>query len=112
MAKRYSELEDDLQNSIGLELDALESSFEAARRSEVKPTNKAFFGMCASCKGFSYAETEFGVLVAFCKRFKIKRKAGSVVKTCYEYEQRGQMDLYEMREIAYLIEPVKDKLGF
>ncbi|OIO62191.1 hypothetical protein AUJ83_03425 [Candidatus Woesearchaeota archaeon CG1_02_33_12] len=112
MAKRYSDLGEELQEVIISEVDAHSSLIHSKKREELTPVFKKQYGMCISCSYFAYASTDFRVIVSYCKRLKIYRKEGDVVSKCSEYDEVGRMNIYDMERIAYVLELDKGNIGF
>lgn len=86
---------------------------EDGNLSSKKIFNKELFGICYDCKKFRGAVTKYGNAYAWCWEFETKLNASDPVVKCSEYEKRGGLTLFEMKDMATLIEvDKKEKAGF
>ena len=96
------------------EIDAHAQPFDNARETNTRPRH-AEYGICATCISFFCAETEFEIQVARCTDRNTGRmilRSDKPILRCSGYEEVGQMDLFTMKQIAWLIDPPKRTAGF
>ena len=70
------------------------------------------FGLCCDCKHLKAAITKYNKSYVQCYEFEIFLNSIDPVETCNRYERRGSMTLWEMKDIATIIEPFKKQAGF
>ena len=101
------------------ERDHLESQSEAqtglgmweAPGSIMSEDLKRIYGLCADCNNFQYCRQSYMNKRAFCSRFEMFLTGMDRMVECNKYEKRGQLNLNQMADIAWLIQPTK-KVGF
>ncbi len=73
-------------------------------------TAKADENLCTTCKSYESVEFDDGTLLRKCCNFDqiIKRR----VLTCSEYMNSNHQNMYDMKEMAWVITPGKIHLGF
>lgn len=76
------------------------------------PSAKTNYGICGSCTLIGLIKTAYAVKMARCNRFKIPLSDADPVKECSEHSPVGQLSLYDMGQIAWIIEPPKIIRGF
>ncbi len=87
--------------------------FDRFEEMDGRGTTKSGFGRCSTCERFSYAASQFAVVIAMCNYFKMHLNAATPITECSNYAEMGRMGLYEMTEIAYFIDDnKKDPIGF
>ena len=90
----------------------LDSIIDAAKsESDYNYGNYDSYGLCSKCSYFRVVESEFKVIIAKCEEFNIKLSTQNPVKRCTTFEKRGTMSLWDMKELAILIDIPKDKIG-
>jgi len=65
------------------------------------------YGICATCKHFTYAATKYRTVRALCILIRSHPQALSdadIIEECTSHTKRGQMELYDMVQMAVLIE--------
>ena len=107
--KTYDDLEEIEKSKLTSLIDATES-FEDRLFSST--SNKEAYGQCASCRNFQIVESEFKTLVARCEELELRLSTANPVKNCSIYRRRGEMTLWEMKDVAIIIDIPKDKIGF
>lgn len=75
------------------------------------------FGLCSTCSSFNLVKTEFKIIKSYCysnSKFPFSVNMEEPIKFCNNYSKRGEMSLYEMGQIALLInlDKEKGKVGF
>lgn len=66
--------------------------------------------LCSSCQSSILVENQRGGLIRHCRT--LERDLPHPVKTCTAYNQKGRPSIYEMKQIAWLIEAPKTYAGF
>lgn len=108
----YINLEDDKKETISA------CVFAKARQLEDKQKERKNkeYGLCADCANFTVTKTEFRTIRAACNAYHRQLMGLNSVHQvieCTEYVKKGQMSLYDMQNIAILIEPdAPEKIGF
>jgi hypothetical protein len=74
--------------------------------------NKDKWGICALCDWFQFCETEFGKQFAKCAETKLMLDLKDRMIECTMFQKIGQMNLQDMQQIAWYINPQKRKVGF
>ena len=64
------------------------------------------FGICGKCSQFAFAETEFQVLFCRCTQFEHNLTSRHPVMNCTAFSEKGQLKLWQMQEIALLIDDI------
>jgi len=109
MAKRYLDMTEDEQMHEG-------NFLESTLKPDIEQrTRHSEFGICCKCASFSITETEFDVVRAVCMRFAslpLLLTSAHPVRYCSSFTDEHEMELYEMKEMAYYIETPKRKVGF
>jgi len=70
------------------------------------------YGLCTTCKNMDYVTSKYGVLLAKCDNMDLRLNSANPVDRCTNFEDRMQLNLNQMYEMATLIEAAKDKIGF
>ena len=109
--KKYKDLESSEQNeldsTLDIAVDVRKLNFEGRYHYRYQQ-----FGLCADCVSFDFVETEFKIIYARCNDMKIKLSSAYPIKNCTNYRKCGQMDIWDMKNIAILIDPNKNEIGF
>ena len=111
MAKKLADYKDEEWEQQDSMIDAGRSAMKVAEQGGGRIRNWQF-GICANCKNFDVVESEFKVLFARCCSINIRLNTKEPVKFCSAFMKRGEMSIYDMKQIAYLIDVPKDKIGF
>lgn len=77
---------------------------------QFKPDDQ--WGICATCQSFQYCRTEFDKMFAKCSETNMMLNQKDRMTECTMYAKIGQMDLRDMQQIAWYINPSKRKVGF
>lgn len=118
MSGKISELPSEKRRAYRREMENLDSSrFESDRR-RTAIGGMARFGICAQCLHMSFAKTDFSIAWALCTRwdhaamgaFRLNSKRP--LQNCTEFNRRGFVSLYDMQDIAWIIDISEKKAGF
>lgn len=105
----------DLPEGKQQELDSIiESADESSIENRAKREVYEGFGLCGSCTNFCVCETEFEIVQARCSSYIFKKmplNSSKPILKCTEYAKRGEMSLFDAKQMAIIIEP-KNKVGF
>jgi len=74
--------------------------------------NSKRFGICSDCTSLKACVSEYGRTFAQCYEFEMLLYGRDPIVNCTKYEKKGEMKLWEMKEIAIILEPHKKKAGF
>ena len=115
--KKFRELEEKARDSLCHEITSEGKRLYDNDEYEKKATHdskwlKNKIGLCSDCSSLNYCRSEFGNIVASCARFKIRITGRNRIMECTDYYQRGQMSLYDMYQIAWIINTNKNSVGF
>jgi len=69
-------------------------------------------GLCSKCKDLLCTQTEYGTIYAQCRIWEKMLNTSNRVKHCTRFRRRGQMSLYDMQDIATIININKREIGF
>ena len=69
-------------------------------------------GICNGCKNLRAAVTRHDKLYAYCETFEKSLNGYDEVVECTAYNARGSLSLWDMKDMAYVIEAEKRKAGF
>ena len=74
----------------------------------------AQLGLCKDCSNLHALETKWGKMYAICDEFgfKLRLRYDDPVCNCSRYSASGQMSLWDMKEMATILEPNKKIVGF
>lgn len=75
-------------------------------------SNHHEYGLCNTCNQFNYARTAFTIRHAKCSEYEITLNQQDPITECTNYAKRGALSLNEMYDIALIITPPTDKIGF
>jgi hypothetical protein len=70
------------------------------------------FGVCNDCSSLKAATTQYGKTFAQCYEFEMILNGTDPIVTCTKYDKRGSMKLWEMKDIAIILEPHRKQAGF
>ena len=103
----YGDLSDEAKGNLTTILDIYESKeFDIPNLHDY-----SCYGLCSDCNYLITAESEFKILIAKCAELEIKLTSAQPIIKCTKYNKRGQMSLWDMKDIAILIDD-KEKIGF
>ena len=97
--------------SHSMNVNSLGETLDEKIASNLCPYN---FGLCNKCRYFIYIEFEHHGYEAKCERSNSYVRilnSSRRIKNCTNFEVRGQLDLYDMANIAWDIQ-FKSKIGF
>lgn len=87
-----------------------------AQSTEIPPRLKQLLGLCATCTSCHYHKTQLMDEIYMCERRSnfpgTKLNTSDPVIECSAYGKRGDMTLWDMKEMATLVDPPKRKPGF
>jgi len=113
MAYKLSDIKDsDTREFIDDEIVAQGKQF---RDSEKGSYLLSQFGLCRDCIYFSYSATEFNIVRAVCNAidgYPMRLKSNNPIQNCNDYVKKGQLDIWEMKSMAYIIDTHKKEAGF
>lgn len=72
----------------------------------------AKYGLCKDCEHIRYAKSEFTVRAAYCYDMRFRLADNDPITECKSFSQVGQMDLHDMKQIAWLVEGKTRVCGF
>ena len=109
--KKYSELDREEFNKIEYEIDGNAALIEVLKDHNHKNDN---YGLCNRCKSLSVTRTEYRVIRALCLSYEVPLllKSNDPVTECSGFIDKFCMSLFDMQQIAYIIEPYKRPIGF
>lgn len=70
------------------------------------------FGLCCDCSELRASISKFGSIFARCYEFDKNLNSSDPIEKCSDYKKKGSMTLWDMKEIAYIIEVDKKEIGF
>ena len=70
------------------------------------------FGVCSDCTHLRAAITKYNKTIAQCYEFEILLNGVDPMVKCTKYDKKGSMKLWEMKDIAIIIEPWRKQAGF
>ncbi len=114
MSKRFSEYEERERKELSRQIEQGHNLLGIEGDWDI-PENRAKweqFGLCRTCSYFRAAETMYGTVFARCDSFDIRLKAGDPIVECSCYNKVGLLTIHDMKEMAYIIELNKKKIGF
>jgi hypothetical protein len=111
LAKKLSEFDKTEQDNLIEELSTVGNAIEEKTD---QPSNylAEALGMCHDCKYCAVTEFEFTGFIAKCNYHEALLNRKDRVVRCNSYFKRGHMTMYDMRDIAYILELDKKKVGF
>ena len=74
--------------------------------------NKDKFGICHDCVFLRGAESMYGRTIAICNEFEMRLNGMDPIKNCTEYKKRGGMTLWDMKEMALILDVDRRTAGF
>lgn len=109
--QKFSTLKEKEQNTVIEHVEAMEASMKLEDNKR-GPFSKEQFGMCHDCSFLLANITEYGNTIACCLKFKKYLSGKDSVKYCTIYCKKNQMALWEMNQIAYIIDNDEKTTGF
>lgn len=74
--------------------------------------DKDEFGLCSNCTHARVTKTKYGNIYMFCTEWERHLNGVNLVSECTAYHKIGQMSLFDMKEIAVMIDVENKKIGF
>ncbi len=108
MSKKFTKLEAEEQEEISSLLDIISENSLELKQNNVRK----ICGVCYDCEYFRLVETEFEILYTGCSELERRLDPAKPITYCSMYRQRGQPSLWDMKQIATIIEIPKQKTGF
>lgn len=117
MSRKLSDLENSKKKQIESELESssTEIGLDPWESHGTKDSNvlKNQIGICYNCKFLQYCRTEFNNVFAKCSELEFKLSGQNRIEECNIHSPKNVLSLSEMYNMAYLIEPSKEKVkGF
>jgi len=94
------------------ELSAVSTDLKNRQNRRKRTFDKVDLGICHDCDSLECVKTEFGNVLARCDSFGIQLSRTEKMIECTEYKQTGQLELWQMQEMAYIIELKGNTVGF
>ena len=70
-------------------------------------------GLCATCKNLGYYKTRLMSEAFWCRKFNgVRLNTADPIETCTNYWHRGWVNIWDLKEMAIIIDPVRRKVGF
>lgn len=98
-----------IESEINAFGEAMGGEWEAVSRDPIRDDS---YGLCNKCKEFLLTMSEYGGKYAYCYKWKQIFKDNRRVTECSGFEERGRMTLYDMKQIATIIEIPDKEIGF
>lgn len=119
MASKLKNLSSEERNEVEAQIDLTGDKINEIR-GDTRKDYSHLYGICGNCLSFVCVETEFTILMAGCSNYNICGECNGAIRLdskhpvmkCTEHSRRGEMSIYEMKQIATLINPAKDRVGF
>ncbi len=109
----YSESE---QTEIETQVDAFSSVLRGGAHdweTAKKHINDDSYGICNKCTNLLLTVFEFGSKKsAYCEKWKRFLEENKRVEDCSAFNEKGKLSLYDMKQIAIMIEPSEKEIGF
>ena len=112
--RKISDFEDKERRQISSEVDALASEYDTDKYDGVSMGVRGLkndMGLCGQCKDLLFTKTQYGTQYAKCTEWKKNLNGVDLVVECTAFRRRGEMSLYDMKDIAIIIETPKRKIG-
>lgn len=93
-------------------IETLDKAFDHKKNNGREYAGGYRFGICSDCTSLEMANGDTGVLFAQCKYFERKLSQRSPIRECTQFYKRGQLSLWDMKEIAWLIDDDRTIVGF
>lgn len=113
---KFADMEKEDKGRIRDDIEAVDS-----RRYDIDKKNRRGradgidrFGECALCNHMAFARTEVGIRFALCTRFEHMFGLNSKypITACTEFSRLGYVSLYDLQQIAWIIDDSTKKAGF
>ena len=105
---REEERKHSKQVDIGARKIGANTEWEQSPRDEIIPLK-----CCKDCIFLNYTETQYGQKFVSCNELSVKLNGIDPVIKCTSYKKRGEMELWEMKDIAiYIDDREKKRVGF
>lgn len=108
-------LDRDIKRSVEKEINNGARLIGADLEWGTKPSryDKDLYGICFDCKNLRTFRTKYGKVYAKCYEFDERLNSKDPVEECSCYSRRGEMNLYDMKEMALIIDNTKkQQVGF
>lgn len=70
------------------------------------------YGVCNKCTNLLLTVFEYGKKYAYCDKWKKFLEENKRIKDCSSFNEKGRMSLYDMKQIAVIIDPSDKEVGF
>ena len=109
--KTLSDLSKEEKTKVSKEIDAYATRFHDRCDDEVRSGRVIEMGLCSTCKELLFTRTQYGTTYAQCERWDKQLNGLDLVVECTAFKRHGEMSLYDMKDIAILIDVEKRKIG-
>lgn len=101
----------DIENEISTKAKLLGASSDWDE-SPIHKVSSEDLKLCTKCRHLRAYRLQYGTENAFCVKMEYKLIPSDPVTDCTEYDDRFQMTIWDMQQIAVIIETKKEKIGF
>ena len=109
--KKLSSLPKEVKTTVSREIDANASIFQDRFDEDVRSGRVINMGLCSTCKELVFTRTQYGTTYAKCGEWRKQLNGVDLVVECTSFKRHGEMSLYDMKDIAVLIDVEKHKIG-
>jgi hypothetical protein len=74
--------------------------------------DKDVYGICFDCVNLRACKSKYGRTYARCYEFELALNSSDPVIECTSYKKKGELSLFDMKEIAIILEPGRRQAGF
>lgn len=105
---KISDYEDNERRRIQSEIEVFADTIKESQKTRPKDTS---LGLCNECAALNMSKTLYGKTFAKCSNWEVSLSGKDPITYCNMFSKEGQMDTWDMKEIAYIID-VKREIGF
>lgn len=110
--KKLSDYEKDLKDKIDSEIQAGQAGLPENWDGHIIENIKIDkYGLCNTCTKVRICKTKYHRVMAYCEQWERHLNEIDPVIECTNYKKRGQLSLFEMQNMAIIIELDKKKVG-
>jgi len=109
--KKLSNLPDDERRTLSDEIDSLGNQYPIAGYDTAFGGFKIEMGLCTNCCQLLFSKSQYGTIYARCEKWEKQLNGVDLIQECTGFARRGEMSLWDMKQIAVLIDVEKRKIG-
>ena len=109
--KKLSNLPDDERRTLSDEIDSIGNQYPVNNFDAEFGGVKVEMGLCTTCEHLLFSKTQYGTVHSRCDKWEKLLNGVDLIRECTGFSRKGEMSLWDMKQIAVLIDVEKRKIG-